>query len=350
MSSVAGFDRKVRSILLPVILGVLAGCSEKEVLGSYPVQPEPLPQLPQGAVLLTCRVDVPTSEMSCAEPALPALPGASADRVIGEQDVYVKLSSSGTSYDAGTETFATSVTVQNLTRHILGTPDGLDVTDVQVFFHTGPVATGGSGTVSVANPSGMGTFMGSEQPYFSYDGVLRPLEISGTREWLFSVPPSVTSFTFGVYVSAAMVEENAALLGSVWNGTVSSEWTAPGNWDGAAVPDASSAVTVLPTALQEGENMPALTDDVDVEHLRVGTGSTLDLGSFRATVTGNVDAPGQITNGVVAMGAGLLGGTVPGVVISGAVRLQRPTVATGAVSVRDGALTVRNQPLSIRVP
>ena len=85
--------------------------------------------------------------------------------------------------------------------------------------------------------------------------------------------------------------------------------------------------------------------------IRVGEASTLDLALHTLDVTGNVDAPGTITNGIVRLpGADAhIGGNLPSLEISGAATLQRATTASGAVSVT-GTLTVHELPLSIAIP
>jgi hypothetical protein len=84
----------------------------------------------------------------------------------------------------------------------MGTPDGTTVTGIKVFFHSGPTVTSGDGTVSVANADGTGTFTASEpQPYFEYSTILQENEVSVAKTWLWSVPSSVETFEFSVYVS-----------------------------------------------------------------------------------------------------------------------------------------------------
>jgi hypothetical protein len=46
----------------------------------------------------------------------------------------------------------------------------------------------------------------------------------------------------------------------------------------------------------------------------------------------------------------LLGGTLSSLRVTGSARVQRPTVAKGAVSVSDGSLTIRDAPLTISFP
>ena len=72
--------------------------------------------------------------------------------------------------------------------------------------------------------------------------------------------------------------------------------------------------------------------------MRVGEASTLDLGAHTMLVTGNVDAPGTITNGIIQLSGATarLGGNLPTLEISGGASLQRATATSGSVSVTDG--------------
>src|SRR2546427_2853978 len=130
-------------------------------------------------------------------------PNTSTDLIFGGQGMYVQLRSSNVSYNASTQIFRADVTVQNLTALNLGTPDGSTVTGVKVFFYSGPTVTSGSGTVTVANPDGTGTFTGTNQPYFLYNEILPTGQVSSGRTWQWSVPSTATFFTFQVLVDAA---------------------------------------------------------------------------------------------------------------------------------------------------
>ena len=83
--------------------------------------------VPAAVLLLECSMDVRAAEMTCGsvEPRLPE--GLNANRIVGGQDLYVKLTSSGTAYDAGAEIFRTDVRLQNLTGWPMGTADGVAV-------------------------------------------------------------------------------------------------------------------------------------------------------------------------------------------------------------------------------
>jgi hypothetical protein len=310
--------------------------------------------LPAGAVLVQCAVDLRAGEMRCdaAEPEGLG-DGIRADRIIGGQDRYVRVWSTGTGYDAGTEILSATVQLQNLTEQYMGTTDGATVDGVKIFFHSGPTVTSGSGTVTVSNPDGTDTFTASGQPYFAYRQILSPMEISEGELWMFQVPPTVGFFVFTVYVSAPMVDESAVLLGPVWTGGAeTADWFTPGNWDGGVVPD-STMVATIPTDSLLGEvEFPVLTADARVQHLRVGAGSMLDLDGRVIEVRGNVDATGDISNGTVrlANGAEFLGGNVPSVQVGGGVALQRPVRASGPVSVTGSLQVGEGVPLNISIP
>src|SRR5437667_81361 len=90
----------------------------------------------------------------------------------------------------------------------MNTADGTtaDTGGVKVFFNTGPSVTGGTGTVTVENPDGTGTFTATDQPFFKYSsgallygGVQTP-----SKTWQFTVPPTVTGFAFTVYVTSQL--------------------------------------------------------------------------------------------------------------------------------------------------
>src|SRR5207248_1426185 len=120
---------------------------------------------------------------------------------------YVLLTSSGTHYD-GSSLFTSNVTLSNLLALPMNTADGTtaDTGGVKVFFNSGPSVTGGTGTVTVANPDGTGTFTGTGQPFFKYSNgvVLGAGAVTASKTWRFNVPPTVTVFAFTVYVTSEL--------------------------------------------------------------------------------------------------------------------------------------------------
>ena len=325
----------------------LGACTDRQLV--LPSAQLPASSNPVAAV--SCRVNVPEKLMECVRGAVPGLNGQAArgDKYLGGQDVYVKLTSSGTSYDSGTEILSSNVTVQNLLRQNMGTQDGSTVLGVKVFFANVNV-TSGTGSVSVL-ADGTDAFTASGQPYYHYNQIIHPFEISSSRQWQFSAPSTVSTFTFTVYVAAPLVDEVGALRDRVWTGAADSVWTNFSNWTGG-VPDSASVVVIPPDSLIAGAHkQPFLAANAVATHLRVGLSSSLRLNGFTFTAWGNVDAVGPISGGTLWMRGDdvLLGGTLPSVQIGGDAVLQRSTFTSGAVSVT-GTLAVKDQSMSIQIP
>src|SRR3989441_929649 len=163
--------------------------------------------------LVTCQADVRAQTLRCDMPSASVTgsgtSGIAAEVILGGQGRYVQLRSSNVSYDASTEVFQADVTVQNLTPLMLGTPDGSTVTGVKVFFHSGPSVVSGTGAVSVANADGVGTFTGTNQPFFLYNEILPKGQVSAAKTWQWAVPTTVGRFTFEVLVDAATAPPRA---------------------------------------------------------------------------------------------------------------------------------------------
>lgn len=327
-------------------LVLTAACTDRNPLATT------LPA-PQQLASVDCHVDVRSQTVSCTAPVAPAPSrGARTNLTLGGQDLYVRLASTGSTADTVAGTFETNVTVQNLIRQSLGTPDGATVSGLKVFFFTGPTVTSGTGTVEVANETGTDLFLGSNQPYFLYPQILAPYEISAAQTWRFNVSADVNAFRFTVYVDAPATDESLSILDRVWTGLADSTWTTPGNWKDGVAPDSSSTVGILADSLTTGPNAPILAEDARVLHLRVGFGNMLGLEGWTMRADGNVDAVGPISGGTLWMtgSSALLRGNVDALRVTGSTRLQGAVKATGAVTVRDGSLTVTDQALSISIP
>src|SRR5436190_15982473 len=197
-----------------VLLGGLGACAD----GGLPTTPVPPPL---SARVVSCAADVRANTLTCSVPSSHPAGRISADLVLGGQGTYVALRSSNVSYD-GTSTFRADVTVQNLTALPLGTSDGTTVQGVKVFFHSGPTVTSGSGTVTVANADGSGTFTGTDQPYFLYNEILPTGQVSSGKTWQWSVPSTVAFFTFQVLVDAAVQDFFVLTVSVLGGGTVTS--------------------------------------------------------------------------------------------------------------------------------
>jgi hypothetical protein len=328
-----------RSLFATAAILLFASCTDQPLA---PVIAPPTDGASSGRI--ACDVDVRAGSLSCAPAA--STGGASLDRIVGGQETYLRLASSGAQYDAGTEQFRIDVTVQNLMLQTIGTPDGVTVEGSKVFFETGP--TNG---VAVANATGYEMFLGAPAPYFLYPQMLDPYEISAPETWVFDVPSGATSFKFVVYVSTSMQDESGPMLDRVWDGSEGSAWALDANWAGGVAPDSASTVAIPADSLFTGA-MPVLAADAQVTNLRVGLASTLDLGGHALTAWGNVDAPGAIENGLLRIGGtgALIGGTLPSVRVTGSAKLQRAVRTTGAMAVSDGSLHIADRPLSIQIP
>jgi hypothetical protein len=190
--------RRLRALGLAAAALALAACVDS----GEPLRPGPAgPEHPAALVSVTCTASTQSRTVRCGEATLP--PGA-AGLIVGGQNTYVTLASGNVAVTA--DTFAFDVTVQNLIRQPLGTTDGStpDPAGVRVFFASGPTSTSG-GSIDVANPDGTGTFTAANQPYFQYAGPLVQDSATVAKRWKLQFTPEVTSFTFTVYVSAAVV-------------------------------------------------------------------------------------------------------------------------------------------------
>src|SRR2546425_640524 len=156
--------------------------------------------------IIMCEAAVRAATLTCAssqpqaDPEAHAAPGMNFSLILGGQGALVRLASSGTQYNPGTATFASNVTVENLVAQPMNTADGTtpDAGGIKVFFNSGPTVTGGTGTVSVANPDGTGTFTQANQEYFLYSSgaVLASGSTTSAKTWQFTVPATGTTVTF----------------------------------------------------------------------------------------------------------------------------------------------------------
>jgi hypothetical protein len=154
--------------------------------------------------LISCRATVATGLVECGGPQATPTP-----EIIGGQGRLVALRSSNVSYAA--TIFQADVSIQNLASQTLGG----DAQGIDVFFVDAPTVTGGTGTVTVNNPTGNGTFTHSGQDYFHYSDSIPSLVTSSALNWKWNVPATVTSFSFNVELSAGFTDAGGVLLWSV---------------------------------------------------------------------------------------------------------------------------------------
>ena len=210
--------------LAAAALPLLAACGDRS--GNPASLPDAETPLPRSTVAaLRCTGSVASPGLGCEEIPLTGVGSAAGGprmdlHVLGGQGTYVRLTSASPGYNAGTQVFSFTVTVQDLATLALATADGATrhAGGVQVFFSAPPVATGGTGTITVANATGKGTFTNTNQDYFQYggqiggvdqpelgaDGILSTAEVSSARTWQLNIPNTVTTFSFVLYVSTEM--------------------------------------------------------------------------------------------------------------------------------------------------
>ncbi len=157
---------------------------------------------PVNIVGVTCTGQVVDPKVTC-EPSRPS--GPLAALVVGGQGKYLQIYTSGAGYTSVSQVFTYSASVRNLIPQALGTTDGasLNPAGVRMFFQDGPVPTSGGGEITVVG-DGVGMFTAAGQPYYQFNEVLSPYELSPSRTVQLNMPPTVTGFTFTAYISAAV--------------------------------------------------------------------------------------------------------------------------------------------------
>lgn len=188
---------------LPAAALLLAGCGE-----DGPVAPVGGTGVGAEANILACQVDVRGGGITCTGEDEGLGDGAQG-AIIGGQGIYVELSSTNVGYDAGSEVFSADVAIRNMVNQVIGTSDGVTIhpDGIRIFFVSDPSTDQGSGSVSVRNADGTGSFSGSGQPYFQYSQALAPGRTSLPRTWEWNVPSTVEKFSFNVGVSAELPDE-----------------------------------------------------------------------------------------------------------------------------------------------
>ncbi len=212
-----GGSRAALTALLAV--GVVACADRASVTSPREPADETMPVAGGPPLAVTCTADVRRGALDCGDaPVVQGGPGQQPMQVIvGGQGVFVELVSSNVSYSQQGALFQADVVLRNLLPQGLGSPDGLTVTGIRVFFHTGPTVTAGRGNVSPANDDGTGTFTGTNQPYHLYDefvpGAAPPVVYqTAVKTWQWNVPRNVETFVFEMYVDADVVNPSGFVV------------------------------------------------------------------------------------------------------------------------------------------
>ncbi|MBB4638825.1 PPC domain-containing protein [Longimicrobium terrae] len=207
------FPRSLARVPLLAAALALAACSDS----ANPVQPDFRQPDADLTVALTCTVSTRGGEVRCTDGV--AMGGGARGIILGGQNTYIRLASSNIQVTPGSLSF--DVTVENMIAQPLGVAaDGeVDSAGVRVFFVAGPSSTSG-GSVTVANPDGMDSFTGPDQPYFQYEGGLFASsvtdEVSEPKTWTFGFTPEVENITFKVLVAAQLQWPDGFILNNPW--------------------------------------------------------------------------------------------------------------------------------------
>jgi hypothetical protein len=301
--------------------------------------------------VLTCTATVQTGAVACA-PATPRL-GESSGLIVGNQGVYVQLTSSNVNYNSGTGQFTFDATLQNLIEQPLGTTDGttLDPGGINIYFHDLPTVVEGTGTASVV-PDGFAFFTAAAQPYYNYPYLLDQTEVSPAETWTFVVPPTATRFIFSVYVSAPVEYPT---------GYITLDGELPDALYGPLHPSTPHALTaVIKNAVGEPVAGTVTFGTTDASCAQVsGTGTvtgiragicsiTATSGAYAGGMVFSVTGTGRTWNGSVSadwsVGGNWDGGYVPAAVDSVSIPTGVPNfpalvaaTSVGGVTVADGA-------------
>jgi hypothetical protein len=252
-------DRKTVLGCVAALGALLSACSDEPTGASG--------SAPRGGFIAStyvCSVTVATGQLRCVSTQGQETAGGATRRralILGGSNV--SLATRNTYYD-GVSVFTFEAAVTNQIGQKLGTTDGstVDADGIRVFFTSGPTVTSGSGTISVV-PDGYASFTMSNQAYYEYDQILSPSAQSSWRTWTFQVSPTVVSFSFVVYVYAAVqypngwvgvspssvgmyVDEEALLTAQLYNVYGAVDNTATFTWssDNDAVATVSSGLVL----------------------------------------------------------------------------------------------------------
>ena len=204
---------------LLLVVAVFAACGDfsptgRQTVVAAPVSAQPVYGLMRGTVDLTAGTLTFEPLQSASGPA-----GFSA-QVYGNQGVTVRLYNSPPVIDTistpGVKLLSAAVGIRNLLPHFIGDeqsgPTPSDTMGVYVFFTREPVVTTAPCAgcyVRIANHDGTLSFDAPNQKYFYWPERIAPMgTLSGDtsltrRTWVFEMSPEVTTFSFGILVSAA---------------------------------------------------------------------------------------------------------------------------------------------------
>ena len=151
---------------------------------------------------LTCTFGAAATSVTC-EPSTPRSAAgvcALAETESPKSAQYGSFFASNLVKDSVAHTWQFTARVQNLLKQSMGTLNDARITGVKVMvtdFH----ATSGTGTVSVANADGIGTFTAPNQPYFIYNQIVAPNGYTENKQWKFNAPSTVTTVGMSILIA-----------------------------------------------------------------------------------------------------------------------------------------------------
>ena len=148
---------------------------------------------------LTCTLSRSASTVAC-KPASSRAAGVSANVIVSATGTYAQFVPFNLVKDTVKQIWSFDAFLHNLMLQSIGTLNGTTVTGSKVFV-TDIQATQGTGTVSVINPDGTGTFTAPNQPYFNYNQIVAAGANSNAKLWKVSVPNSVTAVNMDILMS-----------------------------------------------------------------------------------------------------------------------------------------------------
>lgn len=153
-----------------------------------------------------------------------AAPSDAMDARFGGSDVFVRIVTSAAAYDAALEVLSLDLRVQNLLNQAIGTSDGQTAAadGVRVgLVNNPPVATQGTGTITLTNADGTAAIAGPADPFLTYPGPVPSAATSGPRTWRFAMPSTVQAFEVRLLVLAPVPDESPTAFES----PPSTSWT-----------------------------------------------------------------------------------------------------------------------------
>lgn len=187
-----------------------------------------------------------------------------------------------------------------------------------VAYYNGPVvvratATGRDTTIVLFD-------WGSGNLSFAGNGISTPMSNNLMSYRLSFTPTALVYDDSAKTLSTGSVTPDAAFVGYIWNGSVSSDWTNAANWAACCgVPPNGADVTIATTV-----NAPILPGPVSIHHLTLNTGKVLNIGSNSLTVTGGIFGTGVLA-GSAASNLTLTGNT-------GALNFDQTSAATRSLN------------------